>query len=69
MLNVNKAIHTSLSVGQNQLQHKTGQTAFYQKLQVTAGQLALPELLFIIQQHQQNRVITYHLRMLTDRQL
>ena len=53
MLNVNKAIHTSLSVGQNQLQHKIGQTAFYQKLQVTAGQLALPELLFIIQQHQQ----------------
>ena len=53
MLNLNKAVHVYPSVGQNQLQHKTGQTAFYQKLQVTAGQLALPELLFIIQQHQQ----------------
>ena len=53
MLNLNKAVHTYPSLGQNQLQHKSGQTAFYQKLQITAGQLALPELLFIIQQHQQ----------------
>ncbi len=53
MLNINKAVHTYSSFGQNQLQHKTGLTAFYQKLLVPAGQLALPELLFIIQQHQQ----------------
>ncbi len=53
MLNINKAVQSYSLLGQNQLQHKTGQTAFYQKLQVTAGQLALPELLFIIQQHQQ----------------
>ncbi|MDR7119486.1 SulA-like leucine-rich domain-containing protein [Rheinheimera soli] len=54
MLNLNKAIQSYSSLTPNQSQHKTGQTAFYQKLQVTAGQLALPELLFIIQQHQQH---------------
>jgi cell division inhibitor SulA len=53
MLNLNKAVHSYSLVSQTQLQHKTGQSAFYHKLQVTAGQLALPELLFIIQQHQQ----------------
>lgn len=53
MLNLNKAVQAYSSHSQIQTQHKSGQTAFYQKLQVTAGQLALPELLFIIQQHQQ----------------
>lgn len=53
MLNLNKAVQAYSLLSQNQGQHKTGHTAFYQKLQVTAGQLALPELLFIIQQHQQ----------------
>jgi cell division inhibitor SulA len=53
MLNLNKAVQAYSLLSQNQGQHKTGNTAFYQKLQVTAGQLALPELLFIIQQHQQ----------------
>jgi cell division inhibitor SulA len=54
MLNLNKAVQSYSSLTPNQSQHKTDQTAFYQKLQVTAGQLALPELLFIIQQHQQH---------------
>lgn len=54
MLNLTKAVQSYSSQNPNQSQHKTGQTAFYQKLQVTAGQLALPELLFIIQQHQQH---------------
>lgn len=53
MLNINKAVQTYSSLKPNQSQHLIGQTAFYQRLQVTAGQLALPELLLIIQQHQQ----------------
>lgn len=53
MLNLNKAVQSYSSAGQPQLAHKSAHSAFYQKLQVSAGQLALPELLFIIQQHQQ----------------
>ena len=53
MLNLTNAVHSYSASGQSSGAHKAGATAFYQKLQVTAGQLALPELLFIIQQHQQ----------------
>lgn len=53
MLNLTKTTRTYPVVSTTQPHHHAERTAFYQKLQVGAGQLGLPELLFIIRQHQQ----------------